>query len=296
MKRGEYVKDFQENSETKVALLSITAAGVGLTLTAASIVFFTELVFTPGILVQAEDRAHRLTQKSTVNILYLLLKSSFEDVMWEIIQRKMINVSKILDNDHSAEGMKVNKYKKPESYSTTTVTTNLFSMKNVIDEDNEKQIDQDDKHNNNDDNDDDNTKPVTKSNEIKKKQKEKKTDEKNINAINIDDEVVVEGDDEIVVEDDVDVEKAAKDNVEDTIDDDICSKDPSVKKEKKNKRKIDNISEFDEDKFDLFKNTTHVDKKSKKPNHASANLQGIITYRCLKISIFIFFFFFFGFR
>jgi hypothetical protein len=295
MKRGEYVKDFQENSETKVALLSITAAGVGLTLTAASIVFFTELVFTPGILVQAEDRAHRLTQKSTVNILYLLLKSSFEDVMWEIIQRKMINVSKILDNDHSAEGMKVNKYKKPESHSITTVTTNLFSMKNVIVENNEKPIDQDDKHNNNDDNDYDNTKPVTKSNEIKKKQKEKKTNEKNINAINIDDEVVVEGNDEIVVEDDVDVEKAAKDNVEDTIDDDICSKDPSVKKEKKNKRKIDNISEFDEDKFDLFKNTTHVDKKSKKTNHASVNLQGIITYRCLKISIFIFFFFF-GFR
>lgn len=296
MKRGEYVKDFQENSETKVALLSITAAGVGLTLTAASIVFFTELVFTPGILVQAEDRAHRLTQKSTVNILYLLLKSSFEDVMWDIIQRKMINVSKILDNDHSAEGMKVNKYKKPESHSTTTSITNLFSMKNVIDEDNEKQIDQDDKHNNNDDNDEDNTKPVTKNNEIKKKQKEKKTDKKNVNAINIDDEIVVEGDDEIVVEGDdeivvkddeeivvevdVSAEKAVKDNVTDAIDDDTCAKDSSVQKKKNNKRKNDNRSEFDEDKFDLFKNTTYVDKRSKKANHASANLQGIITYCC----------------
>ena len=50
-KRHEYVNQFQNDPETLVAVLSITAAGTGLTLTAASIVVFTEMHWTPAIMV-----------------------------------------------------------------------------------------------------------------------------------------------------------------------------------------------------------------------------------------------------
>ena len=58
--RALRVKKFQSNKTVRLALLSMTAAGVGLTLTAASNIIFAELHWTPGVLAQAEDRCHRI--------------------------------------------------------------------------------------------------------------------------------------------------------------------------------------------------------------------------------------------
>ena len=66
--RQEACNVFQSEAKYKVALLSLTACATGLNLTAASMVIFTELFWTPGILAQAEDRAHRIGQKKVVNV------------------------------------------------------------------------------------------------------------------------------------------------------------------------------------------------------------------------------------
>ena len=88
-KRQNLCNAFQSDPRIKVALLSITAASTGLTLTASNLVIFAELFWNPGTLIQAEDRAHRIGQKDSVIVHYLLGKGTFDDVMWPILVRKM---------------------------------------------------------------------------------------------------------------------------------------------------------------------------------------------------------------
>jgi len=88
---------FQTDDHCQVALLGITAAGVGLTLTAAHTVVFAELWWTPGALIQAEDRVHRIGQKNSVDVRYLLAKSTIDDQMWSIVSRKLSVLGRSLD-------------------------------------------------------------------------------------------------------------------------------------------------------------------------------------------------------
>ncbi|XP_028663373.1 SWI/SNF-related matrix-associated actin-dependent regulator of chromatin subfamily A-like protein 1 isoform X1 [Erpetoichthys calabaricus] len=93
-----------------VAILSITAANMGLTLSSADLVVFAELFWNPGVLIQAEDRVHRIGQTSNVNIHYLVAKGTADDYLWPMIQEKMkvleqagLSESNISDNAESAK-------------------------------------------------------------------------------------------------------------------------------------------------------------------------------------------------
>ncbi|CDF38923.1 unnamed protein product [Chondrus crispus] len=87
--RQNLCRQFQEDPKCRVALLSITAAGVGLTLTKATVVLFAELYWNPGSLLQAEDRAHRIGQKDCVLVKYLLARKTIDESMWSTIRRKL---------------------------------------------------------------------------------------------------------------------------------------------------------------------------------------------------------------
>ncbi|XP_017977624.1 PREDICTED: SWI/SNF-related matrix-associated actin-dependent regulator of chromatin subfamily A-like protein 1 isoform X1 [Theobroma cacao] len=95
--RQALVNDFQEKDAIRAAVLSIKAGGVGLTLTAASTVIFAELSWTPGDLIQAEDRAHRIGQASSVNIYYLLANDTVDDIIWDVVQNKLETLGQMLD-------------------------------------------------------------------------------------------------------------------------------------------------------------------------------------------------------
>ncbi|XP_074644008.1 uncharacterized protein LOC141900831 [Tubulanus polymorphus] len=95
--RPDLVHSFQNDPDVKVAILSILAAGVGLTFTAASLVVFAELYWTPGVLVQCEDRAHRIGQQSTVNIQYLVAHSTVDEWVWSAVSKKNIIITTTLN-------------------------------------------------------------------------------------------------------------------------------------------------------------------------------------------------------
>lgn len=92
--RQQCCDQFQHDEECRVAVLSITAANSGITLTASSTVVFAELFWNPGILVQAEDRAHRIGQKDAVNIHYLVARETADDFIWPLVQSKLEILSK----------------------------------------------------------------------------------------------------------------------------------------------------------------------------------------------------------
>lgn len=80
---------FQLEEKFKVAVLSIKAANTGLTLTAAQLVVFAELFWNPGELIQAEDRAHRIGQRDSVLVQYLVARGTADDYIWPLIQSKL---------------------------------------------------------------------------------------------------------------------------------------------------------------------------------------------------------------
>uniref|UniRef100_A0AAY4C7P2 SWI/SNF-related matrix-associated actin-dependent regulator of chromatin subfamily A-like protein 1 n=1 Tax=Denticeps clupeoides TaxID=299321 RepID=A0AAY4C7P2_9TELE len=84
--RQQLCDRFQFSEKSCVAVLSITAANMGLTLHSANLVIFAELFWNPGVLIQAEDRVHRIGQTSSVDIHYLVAKGTADDHLWSITE------------------------------------------------------------------------------------------------------------------------------------------------------------------------------------------------------------------
>lgn len=95
--RQKAVDAFQTDPQIKLFIGGITAAGVGITLTAASNVVFAELDWTPGNMNQAEDRAHRIGQRNSVLVQHLVLDGSLDARMAQMIVEKQNIADRALD-------------------------------------------------------------------------------------------------------------------------------------------------------------------------------------------------------
>ena len=98
-KKEERVKKFQKDPSCLVAILGITACATGITLTKASTIIFAELHYTPAIMIQAEDRAHRIGQENNcVNIHYLFGSDTLDEIIYSKLNEKFMIFSETMDN------------------------------------------------------------------------------------------------------------------------------------------------------------------------------------------------------
>lgn len=86
--RGAVVDTFQSPDGPPVLLLSLTAGGTGLNLTAADHVFLLDPWWNPAVEEQAADRAHRIGQDRPVFVYRLVAKDTVEERVLDLQTRK----------------------------------------------------------------------------------------------------------------------------------------------------------------------------------------------------------------
>jgi SWI/SNF-related matrix-associated actin-dependent regulator 1 of chromatin subfamily A len=103
MQQRQHAVDAFQSGKAKVIICSIQAAGVGLTLTASSNLFFVEFPWDPGSLLQAEARCNRIGSKRTLNCYYLTAGEGLDGRMLGLILRKAAILNSAIDNNRSGQ-------------------------------------------------------------------------------------------------------------------------------------------------------------------------------------------------
>lgn len=99
--RAMMVKEFQNpDSEIKIFLGSIPTTKEGLTLTQANKIFLLTLPYSVGEFDQVIDRLHRIGQKDTVNAYFLIFEDSIDEYVFNAVEAKRAEISKIMDNEN----------------------------------------------------------------------------------------------------------------------------------------------------------------------------------------------------
>ena len=100
--RQAAVDTFQNDPAVRVIVGNIQAAGIGITLTAASDCAFLELGWNPAAHDQAEDRFHRIGQKAAVVATYLVAENTIHQTIANIIDSKRDVIDAATDGTEGA--------------------------------------------------------------------------------------------------------------------------------------------------------------------------------------------------
>ena len=99
--RQSQVDAFNNNPEVSVVVASLTAAGVGINLQAASNVVLAELSWTSAEQTQAIDRVHRIGQEEPVTAWRIIAAQTIDAKIAELIDSKAGLAARALDGDDS---------------------------------------------------------------------------------------------------------------------------------------------------------------------------------------------------
>ncbi len=100
--RLEIVKQFNEDENLPVFLVSLKAGGTGLNLVGADTVIHYDMWWNPAVENQATDRVHRMGQKKNVSAYKLITLGTIEEKIAEMQKRKKGLVKKVVSCDDEA--------------------------------------------------------------------------------------------------------------------------------------------------------------------------------------------------
>ncbi|GGG82756.1 hypothetical protein GCM10007415_14620 [Parapedobacter pyrenivorans] len=99
--RDEVVKQFREDEDTRLFLISIKAGGVGLNLVEADYVFILDPWWNPAVEQQAIDRTHRIGQTRNVFIYKFITKDTVEEKILALQNRKKTIADTLITTEES---------------------------------------------------------------------------------------------------------------------------------------------------------------------------------------------------
>ena len=96
--RGDIVKDFQTNPQTKVFLAQIDTAGLGITLTAADTCVYYSVNYNYAAYSQSLARIHRIGQRNTCTYIHLLCEGTVDEQILKALEAKENLAKSIVDD------------------------------------------------------------------------------------------------------------------------------------------------------------------------------------------------------
>lgn len=95
--RSLQVQAFQEDAEVRTFVATTQIAAEGITLTAADVVVYNDLPWTPGLLEQSMARAHRKGQTRPVHVYKMRTDTRYDAIVRESLERKQAVTAELLE-------------------------------------------------------------------------------------------------------------------------------------------------------------------------------------------------------
>jgi non-specific serine/threonine protein kinase len=97
--REKAVRNFQDQDESRVFLISLKAGGVGLNLTAADYVYIVDPWWNPAVEQQAIDRTHRIGQTKNIFAYRMICVDTIEDKILQLQEKKKALAKELVSDD-----------------------------------------------------------------------------------------------------------------------------------------------------------------------------------------------------
>lgn len=99
--RQGIVDEFKASANNSVLIMTYGAGAEGYNLEVASNMLMVDFNWVPAVMLQAEDRIHRMTSKNNVTIRYAYLEDTIDKVVFNAVKEKLENIGKVMATDQS---------------------------------------------------------------------------------------------------------------------------------------------------------------------------------------------------